>query len=96
MAILSVEMEPLLNEQFDLLPDAAGDLEEGGEAGALDELPVYPRPPRATTLRPATGAEDAYQSYLRDIRGFGLLTSEEEIDLARRQSPLLGCRRTER
>ena len=84
MAILSVEMEPLLNEQFDLLPDAAGDLEEGGEAGALDELPVYPRPPRATTLRPATGAEDAYQSYLRDIRGFGLLTSEEEIDLARR------------
>src|SRR3989441_9547165 len=30
----------------------------------------------------AVGSEDAFQSYLRDIRGFGLLTSTEEIDLA--------------
>jgi RNA polymerase primary sigma factor len=30
----------------------------------------------------AVGSEDAFQSYLRDIRGFGLLTHTEEIDLA--------------
>ncbi len=32
----------------------------------------------------AVGSEDAFQSYLRDIRGFGLLTHTEEIDLAQR------------
>jgi len=84
MALLSVEMEPLLHEQFDLLPDESGDLEEGGAACVLDELPAYPRRARATTFRQATGSENAYQSYLCDIRGFGLLTHEEEIDLARR------------
>src|SRR6516165_3351237 len=30
-----------------------------------------------------TGAEDSFTSYLRDIRGLGLLTHDEEIDLAR-------------
>jgi RNA polymerase primary sigma factor len=84
MALLSVEMEPLLQEQFDLLPGASGDLEEGGEDGLPDRLLAYPQPPRATAARQATGSEDAYQSYLRDIRAFGLLTSQEEIDLARR------------
>ncbi len=39
---------------------------------------------RATTSRQAIGSEDAYQSYLRDIRGLGLLIEAEEIDLARR------------
>src|SRR5579864_901998 len=84
MALLSVEMEPLLHEQFDLLPDESGDLEEGGAACVLDELPAYPRRARATTFRQATGSENAYQSYLCDIRGFGLLTHEDEMDLARR------------
>jgi RNA polymerase primary sigma factor len=34
----------------------------------------------------ATGSKDAFQSYLQDMRGLGLhiLTSDEEIDLARR------------
>src|SRR5712692_1247058 len=36
--------------------------------------------PTSTTR--ATGSEDAFQSYLRDIRGLGLLTHPEEIDLA--------------
>jgi len=36
------------------------------------------------TIRQASGAEDAFQSYLRDIRGLGLLTHAEEIDLAKR------------
>ncbi len=84
MAILSVEMEPLLKEQFDLPPDEPGDLEDGGAAGVLNELPACPRRAGATAVRQATGSENAYQSYLCDIRGFGLLTYEEEIDLARR------------
>jgi len=37
-------------------------------------------------LKRATSSEDAFQSYLHDIRGFGLLTHEEEIDLARRSA----------
>ena len=32
----------------------------------------------------AVGSEDAFQSYLHDIRRFGLLTHAEEIDLAQR------------
>ena len=38
---------------------------------------------RETSLTAPT-TEDAFQSYLRDIRRFGLLTHTEEIDLARR------------
>jgi RNA polymerase primary sigma factor len=40
------------------------------------------QPTRATTAR--QGSEDAFQSYLRDIREHSLLTRDEEIDLARR------------
>src|SRR5712691_2235806 len=36
-----------------------------------------------TPTTQTTGSGDAFQSYLRDIRGFGLLTHAEEIDLAR-------------
>jgi RNA polymerase primary sigma factor len=42
------------------------------------------RPGGVTNTKQATGAEDAFQSYLHDIRGLGLLTHEEEIDLAQR------------
>jgi RNA polymerase primary sigma factor len=38
----------------------------------------------AAGARQATGSEDAFQSYLRDIRGLGLLTHAEEIELAQR------------
>jgi RNA polymerase primary sigma factor len=37
-----------------------------------------------TAIKQASGSEDAFQSYLRDIRGLGLLTHAEEIDLAQR------------
>ncbi|BCL79507.1 sigma-70 family RNA polymerase sigma factor [Ktedonobacteria bacterium brp13] len=42
------------------------------------------RPGGVTSTKNSSGAEDAFQSYLRDIRGLGLLTHEEEIELARR------------
>jgi RNA polymerase primary sigma factor len=40
--------------------------------------------PRSSPVRQALGSEDAFQSYLRDIRGLSLLTHEEELELARR------------
>jgi RNA polymerase primary sigma factor len=51
--------------------------------GFEDEPEIPPQKPRGVA-RQATGSEDAFQSYLRDIRGMGLLTHEEEIDLAQR------------
>src|SRR5450759_4130362 len=66
-----------------LLSDNA-DIDESNEIDVLDEGTVRIRRPHGTTLRQASGAEDAFQSYLRDIRGHGLLTHAEEIDLAKR------------
>ncbi|HTK07808.1 MAG TPA: sigma-70 family RNA polymerase sigma factor [Ktedonobacteraceae bacterium] len=37
-----------------------------------------------TNTKQLTGTEDAFQSYLRDIRSLGLLTHSEEIELAQR------------
>lgn len=37
-----------------------------------------------TSTKSSSFSEDAFQSYLRDIRRHGLITHEEEIDLARR------------
>ena len=39
---------------------------------------------KVKATRQTSGSEDAFQSYLRDIRGLGLLTHVEEIDLAQR------------
>jgi RNA polymerase primary sigma factor len=50
----------------------------------LEELPTHSQHPRATAARQAMSSEDAFQSYLRDLRGHGLLTHAEEFDLARR------------
>lgn len=69
------ETGPLLDEAADVSEDDI-DLEEG--------IPVHPRHVRATAPRQALGSEDAFQSYLRDIRGLGLLTHAEEVDLAQR------------
>jgi RNA polymerase primary sigma factor len=66
-----------------LLSDDA-DVDESNETDALEEGTVRLRRPHGPTVRQATGAEDAFQSYLRDIRGLGLLTHAEEIDLAKR------------
>src|SRR5260221_5696851 len=62
--------------------DDEGD--EANDPGPLEELPGRSRSTRATTDREALGSEDAFQSYLRDIRGLGLLTHAEEVDLAQR------------
>ena len=50
----------------------------------LEELPPLSRKTRASSAHTAAGSEDAFQSYLRDIRGLGLLTHAEEVDLAQR------------
>jgi len=60
------------------------DSDESNETDELDGNAFRLRRTRATTARQATGAEDAFQSYLRDIRRYGLLTHAEEIDLAQR------------
>jgi RNA polymerase primary sigma factor len=69
------ETGPLLDEAADVSEDDI-DLVEG--------IPVHSRHVRATSPRQALGSEDAFQSYLRDIRGLGLLTHAEEVDLAQR------------
>ena len=71
-----------LDDNNDALLDEEDELEIGGDE--LEEITGPVRRPRTSTVRQATGAEDAFQSYLRDIRGLGLLTHAEEIDLAQR------------
>jgi RNA polymerase primary sigma factor len=72
-AVLEATADTLLEED-----------EDSAEVDVLDTSSI--RPSRATTgsTRQATGTEDAFQSYLHDIRGLGLLTHAEEIDLAQR------------
>jgi RNA polymerase primary sigma factor len=77
------EADPLLDETaVSLLDDAT--MVESADSGVLEELPSNSRLARASTSRTALGSEDAFQSYLRDIRGLGLLTHAEEVDLAQR------------
>ena len=76
-----------LDDTNEVLLDDGDELEiESDEADSdtLEETTGPSRRSRASTVRQATGAEDAFQSYLRDIRGLGLLTHAEEIDLAQR------------
>jgi RNA polymerase primary sigma factor len=62
------------------------DVEEGGETGAWGELSTRTQHTHATAVRRATGSEDAFQSYLQDIRerDLRMLTPDEEIELAQR------------
>ena len=69
--------------QGDTYAGEADELEEPGESEFFDVTPPTRRS-RDTRVRHASGSEDAFQSYLRDIRGFGLLTHEEEVTLAQR------------
>jgi RNA polymerase primary sigma factor len=78
------ETDPSLDEVADVSLDDLDLVEEGVGTDALEGLPVHSRRARATTSRQALGSEDAFQSYLRDIRGLGLLTHAEEVDLAQR------------
>ncbi len=82
-----IDVEPLIDEtNVFLLDDASMDspATDPLDTDGLDELPSHSRRAKASTARTATGAEDAFQSYLRDIRGLGLLTHTEEVDLAQR------------
>jgi RNA polymerase primary sigma factor len=79
-----MEADPLLDEAAALLLGDTQVVEESIDTDVLEELPVHSRRARASTPRTAPGSEDAFQSYLRDIRGLGLLTHAEEVDLAQR------------
>jgi RNA polymerase primary sigma factor len=72
-----------LDEIANVLLDE-GDDEDTSEIDALDEIHTRSRHTTSSATRPTTGSEDAFQSYLHDIRGLGLLTHAEEIDLAQR------------
>src|SRR5438270_12349849 len=80
--------EPLVDETSVLLLDDASMVASADtdtlDTDVLEELPSHSRRDRASSTRPAAGSEDAFQSYLRDIRGLGLLTHAEEVDLAQR------------
>jgi RNA polymerase primary sigma factor len=78
-----IDLGSSLDEAGDtLLADAADD---SGEIDVLEETQEgRARRNHETAARQTSGAEDAFQSYLHDIRGLGLLTHAEEIDLAQR------------
>jgi RNA polymerase primary sigma factor len=60
--------------------------EESSEVDTFEGTPTRLNQGGITNTKRATSSEDAFQSYLHDIRGFGLLTHEEEIELARRSA----------
>jgi RNA polymerase primary sigma factor len=78
-----IEVDTLLDETTVLLLDDAS-MAENADTDVLEELPSNLRRPRTSTARTVPGSDDAFQSYLRDIRGLGLLTHAEEVDLAQR------------
>jgi RNA polymerase primary sigma factor len=79
-----INADPSLDEVADALLDDTDEVEEGSDTGTLEELPEHSRPARAAVVRHTPSSEDAFQSYLRDIRGLGLLTHTEEVDLAQK------------
>lgn len=79
-----VELDTSLDEVSDAFLDESDEDEESPDTDELEMLPARTRRKRTTGNRQALGSEDAFQSYLRDIRGLGLLTHAEEIDLAQR------------
>jgi RNA polymerase primary sigma factor len=78
------EVELPLDEGSEALLNEQDDLDESNETDELYNGSVRLLHARMAATRQASGSEDAFQSYLRDIRRFGLLTHAEEIDLARR------------
>lgn len=78
------EMDSSVDDIAVVMLDEIDEAEDGNDTDELERLPVHSRKVRATTTRHAPGSEDAFQSYLRDIRGLGLLTHAEEVDLAQR------------
>ncbi|HEX7733708.1 MAG TPA: sigma-70 factor domain-containing protein, partial [Ktedonobacteraceae bacterium] len=80
--------EPLAEPDSDLDEVNEPDLfleENEDEEEISDSQEDTPTRKRGKTkvARQVQGSEDAFQSYLRDIRGLGLLTHAEEVELAR-------------
>ena len=83
-----IDVEPLVDETNVLLLDDSS-MVDSADTDVLDtdtseEVSSNSRQARASSARTTTGSEDAFLSYLRDIRGLGLLTHAEEVDLAQR------------
>jgi len=78
-----IETDTLLDDTTALLLDDAS-AAENADTDVLKGLPSNSRRARTSTARTVLGSEDAFQSYLRDIRGLGLLTHAEEVSLAQR------------
>jgi len=80
--------EPLPDLDRAFVDDTDAFLVEEDEEPSRTDLaassPLRLRSEGVTNTKNASGSEDAFQSYLRDIRCLGLLTHEEEIDLAQR------------
>ncbi len=60
--------------------------EDQSETDVFESTSAHRGQGSITNTKHATSTEDAFQSYLRDIRRFNLLTHEEEIELARRSA----------
>jgi RNA polymerase primary sigma factor len=80
--------EPLSHISTAFVDDTdAFPIDEDEESSASDlagSSPLRLRSEGVTNTKHSSGSEDAFQSYLRDIRSLGLLTHQEEIDLAQR------------
>ncbi|QBD78214.1 sigma-70 family RNA polymerase sigma factor [Ktedonosporobacter rubrisoli] len=79
-----LDLDPM---QVDESASLISELDEEEDDGDIEELegeaPTRTRRAGVANTK-AAGTEDAFQSYLRDIRSLGLLTHAEEIDLAQR------------
>lgn len=77
-----MDMDTVLEEMSDALLNFDDDTNENE---GTEESPARGARRSATSgTKTTSGSEDAFQSYLRDIRGLGLLTHAEEIELAQR------------
>ena len=84
-----VDLETVIEEQgipSSLLAEDDGDEDDSSELDTelFGDVPVQARQGGVARTKQISGSEDAFQSYLRDIRGLGLLTHQEEIELAQR------------
>ncbi len=70
------ELDPPLDEVNELL---LSDDEGIPDLDALEDIPGRVRRSHVTATRQATGAEDAFQSYLRDIRGLGCSPMQKKL-----------------
>lgn len=78
------EIEVTLGEDVETFFSDLEDDEDEEEVEELEEAPTRSRRTGVANTKHASGSEDAFQSYLRDIRGHGLITHSEEIELAQR------------